>query len=89
MQLLHGPGRVLERNVLTGEADAPLEEQGGVYALIGSTGVGKTTSTAKLAAAFATRYGAANLGLITLDAYRVGAQEQDRKSTRLNFSHRT
>ena len=75
--------RVLERNVLTGEADAPLEEQGGVYALIGSTGVGKTTSTAKLAAAFATRYGAANLGLITLDAYRVGAQEQLRTYGRI------
>jgi flagellar biosynthesis protein FlhF len=44
---------------------------GGVYALIGATGVGKTTSTAKLAAAFATKHGAANLGLITLDAYRV------------------
>jgi flagellar biosynthesis protein FlhF len=32
---------------------------GGVYALIGATGVGKTTSTAKLAAAFAARHGAA------------------------------
>jgi len=60
-----------------------LEEQGGVYALIGSTGVGKTTSTAKLAAAFATQYGAANLGLITLDAYRVGAHEQLRTYGRI------
>ena len=54
-----------------------------MYALIGSTGVGKTTSTAKIAAAFATRHGAANLGLITLDAYRVAAHEQLRTYGRI------
>jgi flagellar biosynthesis protein FlhF len=74
---------VLERNLHAGEHEPALEEQGGVYALIGSTGVGKTTSTAKLAAAFATQYGAANLGLITLDAYRVGAHEQLRAYGRI------
>ena len=74
---------VLERNLLSGEHEPALEEQGGVYALIGSTGVGKTTSTAKLAAAFATQHGAANLGLITLDAYRVGAHEQLRAYGRI------
>ncbi len=74
---------VLERNLLTGEAEPALEDQGGVYALVGSTGVGKTTSTAKLAAAFATKYGAANLGLVTLDAYRVGAHEQLRTYGRI------
>ena len=74
---------VLERNLLTGESEPALEEQGGVFALIGSTGVGKTTSTAKLAAAFATQYGAANLGLVTLDAYRVGAHEQLRTYGRI------
>jgi flagellar biosynthesis protein FlhF len=76
-------GEVLQRNLVTGEADAALEDQGGVYALVGSTGVGKTTSTAKLAAAFATRHGAANLGLITLDAYRLGAHEQLRAYGRI------
>jgi len=74
---------VLERNLFAGDNEPALEEQGGVYALIGSTGVGKTTSTAKLAAAFATQYGAANLGLITLDAYRVGAHEQLRAYGRI------
>ena len=74
---------VLERNLATGERDAALEDEGGVYALVGATGVGKTTSTAKLAAAFATRHGAANLGLITLDAYRVGAHEQLRAYGRI------
>jgi flagellar biosynthesis protein FlhF len=60
-----------------------LEDVGGVYALVGATGVGKTTSTAKIAAAFATRHGSSNLGLITLDAYRVGAQEQLRTYGRI------
>lgn len=74
---------VLQRNLLTGENDPALEDQGGVFALVGSTGVGKTTSTAKLAAAFATRHGAGNLGLITLDAYRLGAHEQLRAYGRI------
>jgi flagellar biosynthesis protein FlhF len=74
---------VLERNLLTNEAEISMEDQGGVYALIGSTGVGKTTTTAKIAAGFAARHGAANLGLITLDAYRVGAHEQLRAYGRI------
>jgi flagellar biosynthesis protein FlhF len=74
---------VLERNLATNEHEPALEDQGGVYALIGSTGVGKTTSTAKIAAAFAAKYGAANLGLVTLDAYRVGAHEQLRAYGRI------
>ena len=74
---------VLQRNLHTDEAEAPLEDHEGVLALIGPTGVGKTTSTAKLAAAFATRHGAANLGLITLDAYRVAAHEQLRTYGRI------
>jgi flagellar biosynthesis protein FlhF len=74
---------VLERNVVTDEHELPIEDQGGVFALIGSTGVGKTTSTAKIAAAFATKHGAGNLGLITLDAYRVAAHEQLRTYGRI------
>ncbi len=75
--------QVLARNLITDETNLPLEEQGGVFALIGSTGVGKTTTTAKIAAAFATRHGASQLGLITLDAYRVGAHEQLRAYGRI------
>ncbi|MBX3633873.1 MAG: flagellar biosynthesis protein FlhF [Rubrivivax sp.] len=74
---------VLERNLVTAEREPALEDAGGVFALIGATGVGKTTSTAKLAAAFATKHGAANLGLITLDAYRVAAHEQLRAYGRI------
>jgi len=74
---------VLERNLVSGDGEAPLEDSGGVFALVGATGVGKTTSTAKLAAAFAARHGAGNLGLITLDAYRVAAHEQLRAYGRI------
>ncbi|MEY4750814.1 MAG: hypothetical protein RIQ60_3028 [Pseudomonadota bacterium] len=74
---------VLHRNLVTAEKEQALEDQGGVYAMVGATGVGKTTSTAKLAAAFATKHGASNLGLITLDAYRLGAHEQLRAYGRI------
>jgi flagellar biosynthesis protein FlhF len=74
---------VLEQNLFAAEQEAALEDAGGVFALIGATGVGKTTSTAKIAAAFATKHGSGNLGLITLDAYRVGAQEQLRTYGRI------
>ncbi len=76
-------GGVLERNLMCADQEPALEDQGGVVALIGATGVGKTTSTAKLAAAFATRHGAGQLGLITLDAYRMGAHEQLRAYGRI------
>jgi len=74
---------VLERNLATGEHEPAIDDVGGIYALIGATGVGKTTTTAKLAAAFAARHGAAHLGLVTLDAYRVGAHEQLRAYGRI------
>ncbi len=51
-------------------------DQGGVFALVGPTGVGKTTTTAKLAARCVMRHGASKLGLITTDSYRIGAHEQ-------------
>ncbi len=75
--------QVLERNLCARDGDIAIEEQGGVFAVIGATGVGKTTTTAKIAAAFAARHGAANLGLVTLDAYRVGAHEQLRAYGRI------
>ena len=49
---------------------------GGTYALIGPTGVGKTTTTAKLAARCVVKFGADALGLITTDSYRIGAFDQ-------------
>jgi flagellar biosynthesis protein FlhF len=53
-----------------------LLEMGGVIALVGPTGVGKTTTIAKLAARYALRYGTADCVMITLDTYKIGAQEQ-------------
>lgn len=67
---------VLERNLRTDANLPPLYEQGGVFALIGATGVGKTTTAAKLAGLCAQVYGPTSVGLITLDTYRVGAHEQ-------------
>lgn len=49
---------------------------GGVVALVGPTGVGKTTTVAKLAARFALQNGAERVGLITTDSYRIAAHEQ-------------
>lgn len=67
---------VLERNLKT-DAEGPLlQEEGGIFALIGATGVGKTTTTAKLAGLCARTHGPGSVGLITLDTYRVGAHEQ-------------
>ncbi len=75
--------QVLQRNLNTADTERAVEDQGGIFALIGATGVGKTTTTAKLAATFAAKHGANNLGLITLDAYRVGAHEQLRAYGRI------
>ena len=49
---------------------------GGVIALIGPTGVGKTTTLAKLAARYAEHHGTRDIAVITTDHYRIGAQEQ-------------
>lgn len=49
---------------------------GGIVALVGSTGVGKTTTIAKLAARFVMRHGTKQVALITTDCYRIGGQEQ-------------
>lgn len=58
------------------ENEDALLSQGGVYALMGPTGVGKTTTTAKLAARCVMRFGADKLALVTTDSYRIGAYEQ-------------
>lgn len=56
---------------------------GGIYALVGSTGVGKTTTIAKIAARCALKHGAKNVALITTDCYRIGGQEQLRTYARI------
>jgi flagellar biosynthesis protein FlhF len=51
-------------------------ESGGVVAMVGPTGVGKTTLIAKLAARWVLRNGPRDLALISTDCIRIGAQEQ-------------
>lgn len=65
----------LVSNWHTGASDE-MVEKGGIYALIGPTGVGKTTTTAKLAARCVIRHGADKVALLTTDSYRIGGHEQ-------------
>jgi flagellar biosynthesis protein FlhF len=67
---------VLARNLTTMADEDTLLDKGGVFALVGPTGVGKTTTTAKLAARCVMRHGPEKLALITTDAYRIGGHEQ-------------
>lgn len=67
---------ILALNLDTVANENTLFDQGGIFALIGPTGVGKTTTTAKLAARYVMKHGTENLGIITTDAYRVGGHEQ-------------
>jgi flagellar biosynthesis protein FlhF len=64
-------------------ADDDLLQQGGVVSLVGPTGVGKTTTIAKLAARFALRHGRRSVALVTTDSYRIGAHEQLRTYGRI------
>ena len=67
---------ILSINLNTIENETEVLDQGGIFALIGPTGVGKTTTTAKLAARYVMKHGTENLGIITTDAYRIGGHEQ-------------
>jgi flagellar biosynthesis protein FlhF len=64
------------------DSDAMIE-RGGVYALVGPTGVGKTTTVAKLAARCVVRFGAAKVALLTTDSYRIGGYDQLRIYARI------
>ncbi|MEQ6342105.1 MAG: flagellar biosynthesis protein FlhF [Gammaproteobacteria bacterium] len=55
--------------------DDDILTQGGIVALVGPTGVGKTTTVAKLAAHYALRHGSRHVALVTTDNYRIGAHE--------------
>ena len=57
-------------------ANDELLERGGIVALLGPTGAGKTTTIAKLAARYAARHGARDVALVSADNERAGAREQ-------------
>ncbi|MEO8542358.1 MAG: flagellar biosynthesis protein FlhF [Burkholderiaceae bacterium] len=81
-EAMHWMMEAIRRNIHTDDGQAPLYQEGGVYALVGATGVGKTTTAAKLAGLCAEVHGAASVGLITLDTQRVGAHAQLREHAR-------
>jgi flagellar biosynthesis protein FlhF len=66
----------LQRRLSVAAGAQTLVEQGGMFALVGPTGVGKTTTVAKLAAECAVKRGAGSLALLTTDTYRIGAIDQ-------------
>ncbi len=74
---------MLARNLRTHREAGHLCDEGGVFALVGATGVGKTTTAAKLAAQCVQAYGSSSIGLITLDSYRVAGYEQLRSYARM------
>ncbi|MCB5187977.1 flagellar biosynthesis protein FlhF [Methylobacillus caricis] len=67
---------VIGKNINTISDEQQILDEGGIFALVGPTGVGKTTTTAKLAARFVMKHGAKKLALITTDSYRIGGHEQ-------------
>ena len=75
--------QVLARNIKVSDNAGTLSDEGGIFALIGATGVGKTTTAAKLAAQCVKSYGAHSVGLITLDAYRIAGYDQLRTLGRM------
>jgi flagellar biosynthesis protein FlhF len=76
------PKKEAWRQVLTGlAAQLPVQnnklfERGGVVALLGPAGVGKTTTIAKLAAQYALQQGSEGLALVTTDHFRLAGHEQ-------------
>ena len=68
--------QVLIRNLPVQGREADLLARGGRYALLGSTGSGKTTTLAKLAARGVDAHGAGEVALVAADAYRIGAAAQ-------------
>lgn len=57
--------------------------QGGIFGFVGPTGVGKTTTIAKLAARYSLKHGLGKVALITTDTFRVGAHDQLRSLGRI------
>ncbi|MEX0737935.1 MAG: flagellar biosynthesis protein FlhF [Pseudohongiella sp.] len=58
-------------------------EQGGVFAFLGPTGAGKTTTIAKLATRYVLQHGAQDVALVTTDSFRLAAHEQLRTLGRI------
>jgi len=66
-------GRLAESLPVIGE---DLVARGGMIALVGPTGAGKTTTIGKLATRYVLEHGSAGIALVTTDSYRIAAHEQ-------------
>ncbi len=72
---------ILSRQIPTADEDRVMK--GGMFAFVGPTGVGKTTTIAKLAARAVLEHGAANVAMVTTDTYRIAAHDQLRSLGRI------
>jgi flagellar biosynthesis protein FlhF len=81
-QAIRRVAATLTDNLPTDAGKPTILETGGTLALVGASGVGKTTATAALAAQCVEQHGAASVGIVTLDTARPGAHEQLRHITR-------
>jgi len=73
----------LHRELQGRVVESDLVEEIGTFALVGPTGVGKTTTVAKIGARCAMRHGSQQLAFVTTDSYRVGAEDQLRVYAKL------
>ncbi|MFZ4498411.1 MAG: flagellar biosynthesis protein FlhF [Burkholderiales bacterium] len=73
----------LHRELQGRVVESDLVEESGTFALVGPTGVGKTTTVAKIGARCAMRHGSAQVAFVTTDSYRVGAEDQLRVYAKL------
>jgi len=71
--LWHAPLSTLAQTLPVSNDD--ILSKGGTIALIGPTGVGKTTTIAKMAARYAMQHGEDDIALVSADCYRIGAKE--------------
>lgn len=73
----------LHRELQGRVVESDLVEESGTFALVGPTGVGKTTTVAKIGARCAMRHGTQQVAFVTTDSYRVGAEDQLRVYAKL------
>jgi flagellar biosynthesis protein FlhF len=73
----------LHRELQGRMVESDLVEETGIFALVGPTGVGKTTTVAKIGARCAMRHGSQQVAFVTTDSYRIGAEDQLRVYAKL------